>query len=442
MIENGGITRINLTTGPQAITGSTRMQAATIETFVMGVVLEEAIVRVLKRTLSPRELEGFGIFPKQNLPERLRSFIPLQRAVEESAGAVARLTDLESAAYAGGKRSTYFASRALVTVFIDSTERSPTFRLVPLDPVTEPVRKSWIQVWTPAASGAEAWSLFLGRPFRGLDRALYEPPFSRIPDPFLRETALRSLARAGDDQRALYDFSFADFNKTRRLPMEDDVVVTVLLDDEIAECGAPGSPFRRWFDLCRERGVQPAMVVVGRAQLAREPLPGWDTRGGRRPPVAVLLDVPFRNDFLRLRRNVGLKMMLNAHSTAVMARLGRVVGNTMVFVSPSNLKLIGRATALIRNHVNDLLGNAEWRARFGRKSPISYAEANAVLFDAVDFLNAGGHAGETAEVALSIIRILEARRLDSHVTWADALALFRRLGLEEYLSSLMTSLPD
>ena len=286
VIENGGITRINLTTGPQAITGSTRMQAATIETFVMGIVLEEAIVRVLKRTLSPRELEGFGIFSKQNLPERLRSFIPLQRAVEESAGAVARLTDLESAAYAGGKRSTYFASRALVTVFIDSTERSPTFRLVPLDPVTEPVRKSWIQVWTPAASGAEAWSLFLGRPFRGLDRALYEPPFSRIPDPFLRETALRSLARAGDDQQALYDFSFADFNKTHRLPMEDDVAVTVLLDDEIAECGAPGSSFQRWLDLCRERGIQPAMVVVGRAQLAREPLPGWDTRGGdvRRSP--------------------------------------------------------------------------------------------------------------------------------------------------------------
>ena len=134
--------------------------------------------------------------------------------------------------------------------------------------------------------------------------------------------------------------------------------------------------------------------------------------------------------------------MLNAHSTAVMARLGRVVGNTMVFVSPSNLKLIGRATALIRTHVNDLLGKAEWRARSGRTSPISYAEANAVLFDAVDFLHAGGHAGETAEVALSIIRILEARRLNSHVTWADALALFRRLGLEEYLSSLTTSLPD
>ena len=48
-------------------------------------------------------------------------------------------------------------------------------------------------------------------------------------------------------------------------------------------------------------------------------------------------------------------MLLNAHSTAVMAGLGRLVGNTMTNVSPSNLKLIGRATNLIRMHVNQAL---------------------------------------------------------------------------------------
>ena len=203
VIENEGITKINLATGPQAITGSTRMQAATIETFVMGVVLEEGIARVLKRILSPSELDEFGISSGQTLSQRLRSFIPLQRATEQIAGLIARLTDLESAAYAMDKRSTYFASRALVTVFIDSTERSPTFRLVPLDPTTDPVRRCWIQVWTPAASGADAWTLFLKRPFRGMDPALYSAPFSRIRDPFLREAALRSLARAGNDQQSL-----------------------------------------------------------------------------------------------------------------------------------------------------------------------------------------------------------------------------------------------
>ena len=440
VIENEGITKINLATGPQAITGSTRMQAATIETFVMGVVLEEGIARVLKRILSPSELDEFGISSGQTLSQRLRSFIPLQRATEQSAGLIARLTDLESAAYAMDKRSTYFASRALVTVFIDSTERSPTFRLVPLDPTTDPVRRCWIQVWTPAASGADAWTLFLKRPFRGMDPALYSAPFSRIQDPFLREAALRSLARAGNDQQSLYDFSFAQFNKTHRSPEENDVGVTILLDDEIAEAAAPDSSFRRWFEFCRERRVRPATVAVRAAQPGQKPPLTLGTT--ECPPVMVLLEVPFQDDFLTLRRQVALKMVLNAHSTAVMAKLGRVVGNTMVFVSPSNLKLIGRATELIRNHVNDVLGKAEWRARFGRTPLISYREANAVLFDAVDFLNDGRHAGETAEVALSIIRILEARKRNSRVAWEDALTLFRRLGLEVYLSTVTTSFPN
>ena len=65
-------------------------------------------------------------------------------------------------------------------------------------------------------------------------------------------------------------------------------------------------------------------------------------------------------------------MLLNAHSTAVMARLGRVIGNTMTNVSPSNLKLIGRATFLIQSHVNDVLARPDWvegAAGTGRPSP-------------------------------------------------------------------------
>jgi N-acetylmuramic acid 6-phosphate etherase len=50
-----------------------------------------------------------------------------------------------------------------------------------------------------------------------------------------------------------------------------------------------------------------------------------------------------------------MKMILNAHSTTVMAKLGLVVSNTMTSVRPGNLKLIGRATYLIQTHVNDIL---------------------------------------------------------------------------------------
>lgn len=54
-------------------------------------------------------------------------------------------------------------------------------------------------------------------------------------------------------------------------------------------------------------------------------------------------------------------MLMNAHSTAIMTKLGRVVGNTMTNVRAANLKLIGRATYLIKMHVDDIL-------RRGRKA--------------------------------------------------------------------------
>jgi N-acetylmuramic acid 6-phosphate etherase len=44
-----------------------------------------------------------------------------------------------------------------------------------------------------------------------------------------------------------------------------------------------------------------------------------------------------------------LKLLLNAHSTAVMARLGRCQGNLMTYVRASNLKLIDRAVRYARH---------------------------------------------------------------------------------------------
>ena len=124
--------------------------------------------------------------------------------------------------------------------------------------------------------------------------------------------------------------------------------------------------------------------------------------------VATELVVPVENDPFRIQQHIALKIVLNAHSTAVMAKLGRVVGNTMTNVSPTNLKLIGRATYLIQLHVNDMLNNPQWVRQFGTRRPVSYGEANAVLFDSIAFLkDRAEDAGQAAEVPLSIIRILE-----------------------------------
>ena len=140
-----------------------------------------------------------------------------------------------------------------------------------------------------------------------------------------------------------------------------------------------------------------------------------------------------------IRQQTALKMVLNAHSTAVMAKLGKVVGNTMTNVSPSNLKLVGRATYLIQLHVNDVLGKPEWVRTFGARPPVSYEEANAVLFDSIAFMNDRPQgAAQSAEVALSIVRILESLRQKTGIPAEEALAIIRKKGLPDYLDKAAT----
>jgi N-acetylmuramic acid 6-phosphate (MurNAc-6-P) etherase len=68
---------------------------------------------------------------------------------------------------------------------------------------------------------------------------------------------------------------------------------------------------------------------------------------------------------------------MNAHSTAIMTLLGRVVGNTMTNVRAANLKLIGRATYLAKNHIDDVIRRGNLR----NVTEISYLEANTLLID-------------------------------------------------------------
>jgi hypothetical protein len=109
----------------------------------------------------------------------------------------------------------------------------------------------------------------------------------------------------------------------------------------------------------------------------------------------------------------------------------------MTNVSPSNLKLIGRATYLIQSHVNDVLRHPQWVRLYGIRRPISYGEANAVLFDAINYLkNKKKEAGQTAEVAFSIIRILESFRLEKGLIRSKTLNTVKETGLSQYLSNV------
>ena len=442
VLEEPGITKINLTTGPQAITGSTRMQATTIETFVVGIILQTAIDRTLRKFLSRKEMEQLDFVNEMRLTSKLLEFSRILKQVQSSVDAVAKFTQLEAQTYREAHFSTYFAQEGLITVFIDSTERSPTFRLFPLDTVKEKERKCWIQVWTAASSLQDAWQAFLGRPFRGLAAKFYREPFEeKVKDPYLRKAALDSLKNAGDDQQHLYDFSFSDFNLRNRGPQQGDLGVAVCIQPEVDTLKKKNSDFRKFIDLFLNNGANLAVILITDkypeevTKLIRK-IPGMDALG---KDAVVSVHMKSRNDPLGLNQQIALKILLNAHSTAVMARMGKVIGNTMTNVSPSNLKLIGRATYLIQSHVNDTLSRPQWVKLYGIQSPISYGDANAVLFDSISFLKGKrDEAGQTAEVAQSIIRILESFRLKRNFSNAETLSIVQTTGLRQYLTNVTT----
>jgi len=439
VLQEPGITKINLTTGPQAITGSTRMQAATIETYVLGQVLQDALERTLKRFLPKKDMIRLGFGAGRTLAERLGDFAKVLKSVRDAVPELAPFTELEAKTYEQNHFSTYFARAGLLTVFIDSTERSPTFRLYPLDTVAEPRRRCWIQVWTPAAGLKEAWQALLGRPFRGLAAALYQKPFEEnIEDSYLQTAALESLKKAGDDQQSLYDFSFAEPNLRKRGPQKGDLGVAVCLGSDEGALDGPGSPHRKFVELFGDRGARTVFIAID-SEPEKKPAAGLSRflqDHGQGPHRALTLNirVPGEDDAFALNQHIALKILLNAHSTAVMTRLGKVVGNTMTNVSPSNLKLIGRATFLIQSHINDVLSRPQWVQRFGYRRPVTYGEANAVLFESIRFLKDNSReAGQTAEVALSIIRVLESLKQKRGLASEEALVLVRTKGLIRYL---------
>jgi N-acetylmuramic acid 6-phosphate etherase len=140
-------------------------------------------------------------------------------------------------------------------------------------------------------------------------------------------------------------------------------------------------------------------------------------------------------DPLGVREQVALKMLLNAHSTALMTKLGRVVGNTMTNVKPSNLKLIGRATYLIQLHVNAVFDHFKF-------APISYADTNAVLFEAIEWKKRNPSQSHS-EVELAIVRILETAIGESKhrkpITWEETFQILKNTTLEQHLNNIQSN---
>lgn len=152
VIQNPSIEKINLTVGPMAITGSTRMQSSTILLAVAGIAL------------------FYNDSNNEIIDNEINTFVKFWNSADISF--IAKFIIMETECYKNGDFLLYVTDNLLgITVITDTTERSPTFSLYPFENVLEKENNlSLCYLFMPEASSSEeAWEKLLWRAPRTLE---------------------------------------------------------------------------------------------------------------------------------------------------------------------------------------------------------------------------------------------------------------------------------
>jgi N-acetylmuramic acid 6-phosphate etherase len=298
VIEEPRITKLDLTTGPMAITGSTRMQATTAELFVVGSALEIALVHFLCERLSPEQAKQLGLteHDPQYYLELLSKLIE-QLSSDEAVDALARATEFEENIYRQKGLVTYLADSFLLDVLTDTTERSPTFMLLPFRKCDDDrLPSSWAFVKDPFHTTEEAWCELLQREPRGLAwrREVYEK--LKAPENLLAQPPKL-------DNSEIYKFMIGNESDPSRTDAPDSALVAIIVGDETNRLS------RTVLQKLSAKYKKTAVLTVG-SEDALEGI-AETFRFAYHPP-----DSP-----LQLWHHLAIKLILNTLSTATMVRI-------------------------------------------------------------------------------------------------------------------------
>jgi N-acetylmuramic acid 6-phosphate etherase len=344
VIQDPRIEKINLTTGPMAITGSTRMQATSIQLCVMLTILEMVVRELAGRPMD--DLAGYFLAQLESAYADLLSPEFLQ--------SLASLVSLEETTYRGGGKNSYFADRFGIDVLTDTTERSPTYCTPPFrkfddDRATE----SWAFLFVPEDWTDKAWEGILKRKPRCVEWR--ESEIRELVAEENIERTLETVQKISSTELGRYKIG-SNGMRYRALVVDDCAVAVISEQDQQAAYDF----MLKQLNLAQANHAHAAILYFGRE--TPEGLAAWAETLTRVPvpPADLLLDGVTR---------VVVKLVMNTLSTCTMVRLGRVMGNCMVWVVPSNLKLIDRATRYIT-----------------RLTEMNYISANRLLFEIIAYV--------------------------------------------------------
>ena len=363
VLQEPRIEKINLTTGPMAITGSTRMQATTIQLCVMLTVLEMVVRDWLK------ELEPGGpcSLDAAAVPEEFAVKLEQMHATLKSCpvlSQLARLTTMEEAVYRTGHRNNYFADRFGIDVLTDTTERSPTYCTPPFRKFDDAAASdSWAFLFVPYSETPHAWERIIKR-----KPLCVEWTEAEVHDLVGAEKTPRTYELVKKiSYHELMRFKVGlDGLKYRSLG-KGDCAVGIVAEAEKMSLLSPNGFHRVQLEAAHKAGAKIGLLYFGREASLNELntfVSQWNAEC-----LAVLVPVPETDLLLEGVTRMAVKSLLNTLSTCTMVRLGRVMGNFMIWVVPSNLKLIDRAT----RYIEKLTG-------------LPYNDANHLLFEVIEYV--------------------------------------------------------
>jgi N-acetylmuramic acid 6-phosphate etherase len=383
IIQDARVEKINLTTGPMGITGSTRMQATTIQLCVLTTVLE-IVIRNLMQKIEPG---GACDRPASAVPETFIKHLRALHTTLKSPAILPQLSNLvgfEERIYRSGHKTSYFADRFGIDVLTDTTERSPTYCTPPFRKSDDPhATESWAFLFVPDKGTSEAWTRLLKRTPQCVEWT--ETEIKQLVD---EQKFHRTCEIVGKiSTRELLRFKVGLDGLGNRSLGSDDGAIAIISENEKGSLLSPSGFYRSQLDVARKAGSKSALIWVG----SEKSLPEIKHFVTTWAPDCLTLFLPIPTTDLLLEgvTRAGLKMLLNALSTCTMVRLGRVMGNFMIWVVPSNLKLIDRSTRYIQKLTN-----------------LDYSASNKLLYEVIEYIEPRMKADQAypPAVGLSVLR--------------------------------------
>lgn len=380
IIQDQRIETVNLTTGPMAITGSTRMQATSIQLCVMLLIWEIVLWEITGR-------ESVEDAAPKVCAQLVSSLEAVHAALtsEKLLGPLGALVEREERVYRFAHRNSYFADRLAIDVLTDTTERSPTFCIPAFRKFDDAqAAESWSFLFLPEETSQSAWRRLLKRAPRPV--AWTEEQVRGMIGPELAPRQHAIMKNIGLQE--IYRFKIGMDGLPYRRLSEGDAATAIVTSEEAGGL-RPGGFYYRMLTECAAAGAQTCVIFAGAAREA-EKIAALVAEALPVKTHLVYLELPQEDGLLAFSSRIGVKMMLNAVSTCTMVRLGRVLGNVMIWVVPSNLKLIDRSTRYI-----------------AQLADVPYEQACQMLFEVIEYVAPRVQAGQVypAPVGVSVMRL-------------------------------------